>query len=221
MMKRLAAVCLVGLLALAGGTSARAADQDLDVSRLSSSLDQLANDPTLGPYAQAEQARARDAIARLAQASSRERAHALYLAERRVDLAKAAAQYQDAQNKLTQLDREHDQILLEQSRREADAARQELERQRMQYQMAQEEAARLQQQGMAASQAAEQARAEAEQARKLAAAQSKVANAARREAALAAQAARAMRSRMQGGSGASTEPATKPKPKKKPAAGGH
>jgi hypothetical protein len=214
MMKRLATACLVGLLAFAASHSARAADQDLDVSRLSASLDQLANDPTLGPYAQAEQARARDAIARLAQAGSRERAHALYLAERRVDLAKAAAQYQDAQTKLTQLDREHDQILLEQSRREAAAAQQELERQRMQYQMAQEEAARLQQQGMAASQAADQARAEAEQARKLAAAQSKVAHAARREAALAAQAARAMRSRMQGSAGANDDSSTKPKPKK-------
>ena len=214
MMKRLATACLVGLLALAGSHSARAADQDLDVSRLNASLDQLANDPTLAPYAQAEQARARDAIARLAQAGSRERAHALYLAERRVDLAKAAAQYQDAQNKLTQLDREHDQILLEQSRREAEAARQELERQRMQFQMAQEEAARLQQQGMEASQAAEQARAEADQARKLAAAQSKVASAARREAALAAQAARAMRSQMQGDSGAAPAPA-KAKSRKK------
>src|SRR5690349_24393053 len=39
--------------------------------------------------------------------------------------------------------REHAQILLDASRREAEAARMELERQRMQYQMAQEEAARL------------------------------------------------------------------------------
>jgi len=219
-MKRFAAVCLIGLLALSGNLSARSGNDDLDISRLNASLDQLANDPILGPFAQAEQARARDAIARLAQAGSRERAHALYLAERRVDLAKAAAQYQDAQNKLTQLDREHDQILLEQSRREAEAAQQELERQRMQYQMAQEETARLQQQGAEASQAAEQAKAEAEQARQLAAAQSKVAKAARREAALASQAARAMRSQMQGGNtGTATVPVSKPKPKKKSSTG--
>jgi hypothetical protein len=208
-MKRYTVIFAGIALALAGGM-AHAASDDMDVSRLSSSLDQLANDPTLGMYAQAEQARARDAIARLAQAGRRERAHALYLAERRVDIAKAAAQLQDAQGKLTQLDREHDQILLEGSRREAEAARRELERQRMQYQMAQEEAARLQQQGMEASQAAEQARAEAEQARKLAAAQSRVANAARRQAALAAQAARAMRSQMEAGS-TETAPAAKPK----------
>lgn len=217
-MKRFATACLIGLLALSGSFVVHAGNDDLDISRLNASLDQLANDPTLGPFAQAEQARARDAVARLAQAGSSERAHALYLAERRVDLAKAAAQYQDAQNKLTQLDREHDQILLEQSRREAAAAQQELERQRMQYQMAQEESARLQQQGAAASQAAAQARAEAEQARQLAAAQSKVAKAARREAALASQAARAMRSQMQGDADATTAPASKPKAKKKSSA---
>jgi hypothetical protein len=204
-MKRFAATALIALLALAAPVHAR--QDDMDVDRLNASLDQLASDPTLGTYAQAEQSLARAAIARLEQAGRSERLHALYLAERRVDLAKAAAQLQDAQDKLAQLDREHDQILLESSRREAEAARMELERQRMQYQMAQEEAARLQQQGMEASQAAEQARAEAERAKKLAAAQSRVARAARREAELAAQAARAMRSQMQGGGAPATEPA--------------
>lgn len=213
-MKRLATTAMITLLALAGPALASRQD-DMDVSRLNSSLDQLANDPTLGTYAQAEQALARAAIARLEQAGRSDRPHALYLAERRVDLAKAAAQLQDAQGKLSQLDREHDQILLEMSRREAEAARMELERQRMQYQMAQEEAARLQQQGAEASQAAEQARAEAEHAKKLAAAQSRVARAARREAELAAQAARAMRSQMQGGDTGAAPP--KPAPAKKKA----
>lgn len=219
-MNRLATTILVAVLALSGSSLAHADKDDLDVNRLNSSLEQLANDPTLGMFAQAEQARAHDAIARLGQASSRDHAHALYLAERRVDLAKAAAQFQDAQGKLIQLDREHDQILLEGSRRDAEAARQELEHQRMQYQMAQEESLRLQQQGAEASQAAEQARAEAEQARQLAAAQSKVATAARREAALAAQAARAMRSQMQGDATGTTPPA-KPKSKKKKSNSGH
>lgn len=213
-MKRFSFILALGL-ALAGIGAAHARQDDIDINRLTGSLDQLANDPGMGNYALAEQARARDAINRLAQAGSRERAHALYLAERRVDLAKTAAQLQDAQVKLNQLDREHDQILLANSRRDAEAARRELERQRMQYQMAQEESARLQQQGQAYSQAAEQARAEAEQAKKLAAAQSKVARAARREAALAAQAAKAMRSQMQGENpGATSAPA---EPKKKPA----
>jgi hypothetical protein len=211
-MKRFGIIFASMTLALVAVGSAHARQDDIDISRLTSSLDQLANDPSLGGYAQAEQARARDAINRLAQASSRERPHDLYLAERRVDLAKAAAQFQDAQIKLTQLDREHDQILLDNSRRDAEMARRELERQRLQYQLAQEEAARQQQQGQ---EAADQARAEAEQAKKLAAAQSKVANAARREAALAAQAAKAMRSQMQDGGAAEAAPAPKKKTSKK------
>jgi len=137
---------------------------------------------------------------------------ALYLAERRVDLAKTAAQLQDAQIKLNQLDREHDQILLANSRREADMARLELARQRLQNQLAQEEAARLQQQGLEYSQQVEQARAEAERAKKLAAAQSKVARAARREAALAAQAAKAMRAQMDDGDAATPSSSGKDKP---------
>jgi hypothetical protein len=211
-MKRFPTLFAGMLLALAATQAAHAANDDIDVNRLNSSLDQLANDPTLGNYALAEQARAHDAINRLAQARSRDRAHELYVAERRVDLAKAAAQLQDAQLKLIQLDREHDQILLDNSRREADRARRELERQRMQYQMAQEEAARLQQQGQAYSQAAEQARSEAEKAKRLAAAQSRVARAARREAELATKVAKAMRSQMQSGEEApAATPATKPK----------
>ena len=214
-MKRFTVSFAVIALALVAVGSAHARQDDIDINRLTNSLDQLASDPGMGSYAQAEQARARDAINRLAQASRRDRAHDLYLAERRVDLAKAAAQLQDAQIKLTQLDREHDQILLDNSRRDTEIARRELERQRMQYQLAQEEAARLQQQGQEYSQAAEQARAEAEQAKKLATAQSKVATAARREAALAAQAAKAMRSQMQGDSSSDTAPTEQKKPSKK------
>lgn len=210
-MKRFPTLLAALLLACVASGAACAAQDDIDVSRLNNSLDQLANDPTLGGYAQAEQARAHDAINRLAQAGSRDRAHELYLAERRVDLAKASAQFQDAQLKLTQLDREHDQILLDNSRREADMARRELERQRMQYQMAQEETARLQQQGQAYSEAADQARSEADKAKRLAAAQSKVARAARREAELATKVARAMRSQMQGEEAAPATPAPKPK----------
>ena len=146
-MKHSAIILATIALALATLGSAHARQDDIDINRLTGSLNQLASDPSLGAYAQAEQARARDAINRLAQAGSRERPHALYLAERRVDLAKTAAQVQDAQVKLTQLDREHDQILLDNSRRDAELARRELERQRLQYQLAQEEAARLQAQG--------------------------------------------------------------------------
>lgn len=201
--------------------SAYARKDELDVNRLNSSLDQLANDPTMGSYAQAEQARARDSINRLAQASSSERPHDLYLAERRVDMAKTAAQYQEAEVKISQLDREHDQILLANSQREAEKARRELERQRLQYQLQQEETARLQQQGQEYSQAADQARADAERANKLAAAQSRVAKAAKHQAALASDAARAMRSQMEEDNTPAAPAPAKPKKSSRKKSDGH
>jgi len=218
-MKRSTILLSTLVLAVSAG-SAMAATEDLDVRRLTSSLDQLSADPALGGYAQAEQARAREAIGQMAQYKPKDKLHGhyLYIAERRVDIAKAMAQYQDAQAKSAQLDREHDAILLEASRLDAEMARRQLEQQRLQNQMIQEEAARLQQQGVEYSQALEQAKAEGEKARQVAAAQARVANAAKKQAALAEAAARAMRdiNSSDGGAPASTE--TTPK---KPKKGGH
>ncbi|HEX7815481.1 DUF4398 domain-containing protein [Dyella sp.] len=209
-MKRLTTTLSLFVLALAV-TGAHAAKDDMDVTRLTNNLNQLSNDPNLGNYAQAEQARARDAISRLSQAKSKDRPHLQYIAERQVDLARASAQFQVSQIKLNELDREHDQIQLEGSRLDAEQARRELDRARLQFQAAQEEAARLQEQGQASAAAAEQAKAEADQARRLAAAQSKVANAAKREAELAAQAARALRAQQQGGDTSTPAPKKKSK----------
>jgi hypothetical protein len=212
-MKRSTLLASALAFALAAG-SAMAATDDLDIRRLNSSLDQLSSDPVLGSYAQAEQARAREAINQMAQfrPKDKEHAHYLYVAERRVDIAKAMAQYQDAQAKSAQLDREHDAILLEASRLDAEMARRQLEQQRAQNQMIQEEAARLQQQGVEYSQALDQAKAEGDKARQVAAAQAKVANAAKKQAALAEAAARAMRDMNSSDGGA---PAPTPKKTKK------
>lgn len=190
-------VIAVSLLAVFASAAVQARKDDMDVDRLTNSLNQLAADPTLGTYAQADQALAREAIGQLSQAGSRERPHALYIAERRVDQAKAEAQLQAAQRQLNQLDQENAQLQLERSRIDATTAQQQLEIQRMQYQLAQQETMRLQAQGQEAADQAAQAKAEAEQARKLAAAQSRVAAAARRQAELAAKAAKALRSQMQ------------------------
>jgi chromosome segregation ATPase len=190
-------IIAVSLLTLFASATVQARKDDMDVDRLTNSLNQLSADPNLGTYAQADQALARDAINQLAQASSHDRPHALYIAQRRVDQAKAEAQLQASQRQLNQLDQENAQLQLERSRIDATTAQQQLEIQRMQYQIAQQETMRLQAQGQAAADQAAQARSEAEQARKLAAAQSRVAAAARRQADLAAKAAKALRSQMQ------------------------
>ncbi|GAB2587195.1 hypothetical protein ISP15_11210 [Dyella jejuensis] len=190
-------IIAASFLAVLASTAVQARKDDMDVDRLNNSLNQLASDPALGTYAQADQALARDAINQLAQASSHDRPHALYVAERRVDQARAEAQLQVAQRQLYQLDQENAELQLDRSRIDATAAQQQLDIQRMQYQLAQQETARLQAQGQEAADQAAQARAEADQARKLAAAQSRVAQAARRQAELAARAAKALRSQMQ------------------------
>jgi hypothetical protein len=196
-------ITAISLLAVFASAAVQARKDDIDVDRLNNTLNQLASDPNLGTYAQADQALAREAINQLTQAGSRERPHALYIAERRVNQAKAEAELQAAQRQLNQLDQQNAQLQLDRSRIDANSAQQQLDIQRMQYQLAQQETARLQAQGQEAAAQAAQAQAQADQARKLAAAQAKVAQAAKRQAALAtkaAQAARAMQeNQSQGG----------------------
>ncbi len=187
------------LTLLAVSFPALASSKDnLDVQRLTTSLNQLDSNPSLGPYAQAERALARVAVQQLADAGSSERPHLLYLAERSVDQARASAQLALAHHELNRLQREHDRILLEASQQDVQATRRELERERLQNQLAAEETKRLVAQGEAYSQAAEQARQEAEQARQLAEAQARSAALARKQARLAVAAARALRARLEG-----------------------
>jgi hypothetical protein len=204
MNKRMTSIAIAALLGVLASTAVQASKDDMDVARLNDSLNQLSSDPSLGSYAQADQALAREAVNQLSQASSRDRPHALYIAERRVDQAKAEAQLQLSQRQLNQLDQENGQLQLDRSRIDATSAQQQLDIQRMQYQMSQMETARLQAQGQAAADQAAQARAEADQARKLAAAQSRVAQAAKKHADLAAKAAKALRSQMDQPSGGSS-----------------
>lgn len=188
------AALLVVSLAVAGMASARG--PDLDYQRLSASLDHLAADPVLGNYAAGQQAHARDTLQHLKTAGRKQRAHWLYLSERRVDLAYASAQLDEAQHKLDQLQRERDQIMLKASQRDAARTRHELEIERMQNLAAAEETQRLQRQGQEYSQQADQARAEAAKANALAAAQTKAAKLSQKEARVAEAAVAAMRSRL-------------------------
>jgi hypothetical protein len=191
--KKSLSIIAISLLAVFASAAVQARKDDMDVDRLNNSLNQLASDPNLGNYAQADQALARDAVSQLTQASSHERPHALYIAERRVDQARAEAELQASQRQLNQLSQENVQLQLDRSRIDAAAAQQQLDIQRMQYQLAQQESARLQAEGQEAAAQAAQAQAQADQARKLAAAQSRLAAAAKRQAALATKAAQAAR----------------------------
>lgn len=178
-----------------------AAKVDLDLQRLRAELSDLESDPSLGDLAGLERAEARQAVERIASAGRGARHDlAVYIAERRIDIARITAQAMLAEQQAEQLDREHDQILLQASRRDAELARLEAEKLRLQSLTRAEEAERArravataQAESMASQEQAEQAMAEAEQAKRLAKAQSREASLAKREAELASEAADSLR----------------------------
>ncbi|GAB3509081.1 OmpA family protein [Pseudoxanthomonas daejeonensis] len=138
-MKALAFVLAASLLMPA---PARAAD-DPDAMRLQARLDRLQADPALGRLAAFEQMEARQAITVLAEARRGERPGALYLAERRIEIAETAAGAEMARRELATLDLQRSELLLQASRREVERARQEAEHLRIQSQIQAEEAERL------------------------------------------------------------------------------
>lgn len=147
--------------------------------------------PELAPLAAYERLQARQALDALANARSRDRDSALYVAERRVQIAEIAARSQAAQREVDRLDRERSELLVEASRRDAARARAEAERLRVQAQIQAEETERLRQQAAADAQAMQDVEATLEgvagaQTARLSAAREKEAALARQEAELLA-----------------------------------
>jgi outer membrane protein OmpA-like peptidoglycan-associated protein len=168
--------------------TAFAAKPDLDYERLRASLDSLAADPVLGKLASGERGLAEQAVESLVTDRSGGkdgRAFRVYMAERRVDIAYAAAQAANQQNQFDALNREHDRILLQAAQREAEQARADAEKQRLQSMIRAEEVDRLRAEGEQSAQEAQAAQAQADQAQKLIAAQAKATELARKEAQLA------------------------------------
>ncbi|MGA8277482.1 MAG: DUF4398 domain-containing protein [Rhodanobacteraceae bacterium] len=186
------ALCVLASMSVLCGC-AGGPTHEADAARLQRSLDQLAADPKLGDLAPNEMTRARAGLQTLQEShgGDAEGAHNLYMAQRRVDTAWAAAQAAAMERERSALDQEHDHLLLAAARRDAEQARRELEQQRLQAQIRAEEAARYAAEaesaraaGDQAQQDAEAARAEAEQSKRIAKAQAKAAALARKEAEL-------------------------------------
>lgn len=196
-MKPLHGLSLALLLALpASGTAL--ARTDADVERLRAQVQALDEDSLLAELAPRERLLAQQAIEALAQTSRRrEREAALYVAERRVQIARAAAEAQSYAQQVQALERERDRIMLEASRRDAEASRLEAEKLRLQSLARAEEAQRAQEAAASALALSELSSAEAEQARRLAQAQSAEAALARKEADLAFAAAESLRMQLQ------------------------
>jgi outer membrane protein OmpA-like peptidoglycan-associated protein len=162
---------------------------DPDVDRLQARIAALDTDPALADLGGLERLKARQALAFLQTARSRDRDQALYLAQHRVDAADAAAHAELLQQQSAQLDRERDQIMIDASRIAAEQARREAEILRLQKLASEEESQRLAAQAeaerVASAQAISNAQAASAQARKLADARGREAQLARKEAELA------------------------------------
>jgi len=130
------------LMAVAPLLGAHAADRP-EVVALNQRLASLHSDPTLSDFAAYEKLQAQQAIAVLAKARGKQRDSALYLADRRVEIAETAARAESARREVDRLERTRSELLVEASRREAARARQENERLRVQAQIQAEEAERL------------------------------------------------------------------------------
>ena len=180
--------CALGLAV--GNVACAAETVDPDVARLTAVMVALDNDPVLADKAELERFKARQALAALQAARSRDRGHALILADAWVAAAQDAAQAEVLRQQSLELDRERDQILLEASRRDAEMARREADRLRLQSLAREEEAQRLaetmEQDRLAAEQSSENVQAQASQAMKLADARARETALARKEAELAA-----------------------------------
>lgn len=191
--RRLSMLALLWLALVFAGPASAASKPDPDLDRLTAALAVLDQDPALADLAGLERLKARQALAALQGARSRDRGHALMLANWWVEAAQDAAQAELLTQQSIQLDRERDQIMLEASRRDAEMARREADRLRLQSLAHEEEAQRMaeaaENERLASEQAAadaQAANAQAAQARKLAEARAQETRLARKEAELAA-----------------------------------
>lgn len=114
-----------------------------EVTALNQRLATLQADPDLIEFAAYERLQAQQAVAALAKARGKQRDAALFLADRRVEIAETATRAETARREADRLERTRSELLVEASSRDAARARQEAERLRIQAQIQAEEAERL------------------------------------------------------------------------------
>lgn len=165
-------------------------ERDLALERVRSSLNELKSDPVLADNAPLAIREAEQTIDAAAAAENEEqRNHLVYLAERRVGIARARAEQAQARQEIADLEEARERVLMEARIREAERAREAAERARMLSEASAEDAARARAEAEEARERqaeladqARQAREEAAAARELADARTEEAELARREA---------------------------------------
>lgn len=191
------------ILWVAGCTTAP--KKDLALEQVRSQLEELQSDEELSGYAPLALGEAERAL-RQAEAATGDtlRIHLIYMADRRIQIARAVAQREQLDKEFVRLGGERNAMLVKASQLEAERARLEAERARMMSQATAEDAERAREEAMMAQQreaesarTAMQAIEEAEQAKALAASSETAAQLAKREAELAVEQADSLRRQLE------------------------
>lgn len=198
----LIAAVLAALLAAACTATPK---KDLALEQVSAQLDELKADEALAGYAPLALGEAERALRQAESATGEtQRIHLIYMADRRIQIARAIAQREQLDREAVRLNDERNGLLVKASQLEAERARMEAERARMMSQAREEDAERARAEAEQASQreaasaaTAQQARQEAEQAKALAASSDTAAQLAKREAELAMQQADTLRRQLE------------------------
>jgi len=200
---RLLAVVVVAVTIAA---CASAPKKDLALEQVKAQLEELKSNEELAEYAPLALGEAERAL-RQAEAETGDktyRIHLIYMADRKIQIARAVAQREQLDQEYVRLNDERNAMLVRASQLEADRARLEAEQARMitqataeDAQRARDEAKQAQQREAQSVRTAEQARQEANQAKALAASSVTAADLARREADLASEQADSLRRQLE------------------------
>ncbi len=194
---------LMGIMLGACGTAPK---QDLALQQVRAQLDDLQANKELAGYAPLALAEAERSLrqAETATGDDTQRIHLVYMADRRIQVARAIAQNAQLEAEYQTLGEERNEMLIKASKAEAERARAEAEQARMISQATAEDAERARQEALEAQQReaasardAEQAQKEAQQAKALAASSVTEAQLARREADLAMEQADTLRRQLE------------------------
>lgn len=180
--------------------------KDLALEQVRSELEQLKADEDLRGYAPLALGEAERALrqAEQAQGNETQRIHLIYMADRRIQIARTVAQHEQYEAEYDRLEAERNTLLVWASQLEAEQARMEAEQARMMSQATAEDAERARIEAAEALQreqqsnlTAQQAREEAQQAKALAESSATAAELAKREADLASQQAESLRRQLE------------------------
>jgi len=206
MSPRSATTVALMMAALVLGACASQPKKDLALEQVRSQLEKLKSDPELQGYAPLALGEAERALrqAEASQGNDTQRIHLIYMADRRIQIARTVAQREQLQAEYDRLETERNNLLVWASQLEAEQARMEAEQARMMSaataedaQRARQEAAAAREREMQSSRTARQAQEEAQQAKALAESSATAAELAQREADLAVQQAESLRRQLE------------------------